>query len=147
MLELRLWKNNKQDDKDFGKYYARVDQKETINVEALAKHMAEHNTPFSVGTIKGILTDAVSCIRELTLEGKAVKIDNLAIFTVHCSANGILQLKDIVSQIGDKLPAAVRTLRLAAQATGDYSRDELNKYGRLTWTDAAQAQIDAAKNA
>lgn len=147
MLELKLWKNNKQDDKDFGKYYARVAQKETMDVDALAKHMSEHNTPFSPGAIKGILTDAVKCIRELTLEGKAVKIDDLAIFTVHCTGNGILQLKDIVATIGDKVPAAIRTLRLAATATGEYRRDELNKYGRLRWTDAAQAQIDEAKNA
>ena len=28
-----------------GKYYARVSYKQTLNVQDMAKHMAEHNTP------------------------------------------------------------------------------------------------------
>jgi hypothetical protein len=153
MLELKLYKNNNQDSRFFGYNYARVDQKDTVSVDGLAKHMAEHNTPFSAGVIKGILTDAVSCIRELTLEGKAVKIDNLAIFTVHCEANAVQQLKDIelkftaLDEDGHALNpnAALKSLRMCAQATGDYTKAELNKYGKLAWTEKAQDQINAAK--
>jgi len=31
--------------------------------------MSNHNTPFSKGAIKGMLTDMVVCIKELLLEG------------------------------------------------------------------------------
>ena len=39
----------------YGKYFARVEYKKTMSIDDMAKHMAEHNTPFSVGTIAGIL--------------------------------------------------------------------------------------------
>ena len=80
MLELNVYKNTDSTSAQYGKAYARVDYKEQFDVNKLAKHMAEHNTPFSEGTIRGILTDMVKCIRELTLNGNTVKIENLAIF-------------------------------------------------------------------
>ena len=42
--------------------------------------MSNHNTPYSKGAIMGMLTDMVGCIKELLLEGKNVKIADLAIF-------------------------------------------------------------------
>ena len=42
---------------------------------------------------------------------------------------------------------AVASLKLLAQATGEYTRDELNKVAKLGWTDAAAQQIAAAKAA
>ena len=44
--------------------------------------MSKHNSPYSSGVIKGVLTDMVDCIKELLLDGKSVKIDDLAIFGV-----------------------------------------------------------------
>ena len=44
--------------------------------------MANHNTPYSEGLIKGVLTDMISCTKELILDGKNVKLDDLAIFSV-----------------------------------------------------------------
>ena len=42
---------------------------------------------------------------------------------------------------------AVASLKLLAQATGEYTRDELNKVAKLGWTDAATKQIAEAKAA
>ena len=39
------------------------------------------------------------------------------------------------------------SLKLLAQATGEYTRDELNKVAKLSWTDKAAAEIAAAKAA
>lgn len=44
--------------------------------------MSNHNTPYSSGVIKGVLADMVSCTKELILDGKNVKLDDLAIFSV-----------------------------------------------------------------
>ena len=44
--------------------------------------MSKHNSPYSGGVIKGVLSDMVDCIKELLLDGKCVKIDDLAIFGV-----------------------------------------------------------------
>lgn len=65
-----------------GLWYARPVIEETFNIETLAKHMANHNTPYSAGVIKGVLADMISCIKELILDGKNVKLDDLAIFSV-----------------------------------------------------------------
>ncbi len=78
MILINLKKNkNEKMPNAFGKYYAFPVINRTIGMDGLSEHMASHNTPFSAGAIKGMLTDLVSCIRELTLQGIAVKIDNL----------------------------------------------------------------------
>ena len=69
MIELYLSKNNNHSSEAYGKYYPRVSYKETLDIHLMAKHMAEHNTPFSEGTIEGILRDFVKCTREQTLMG------------------------------------------------------------------------------
>ena len=142
----------------YGKYYPRVSYKQTMNIHDMAKHMAEHNTPFSEGTIEGILRDFVRCTREQTLMGNTVKVDDLAIFKVSVIGNGSILLYDpdtdktISASIGtigknDKTGPAVQSLKLLAQATGEYTRDELNKVAKLAWTDKAAAEIAAAKAA
>jgi hypothetical protein len=45
----------------------------------------------------------------------------------------------------DKTGPAVGSLKLLAQATGEYTREELNKDGRLSWTDKAAEEILTAK--
>ena len=65
MLELNITKNNNKYNAAYGKHYARVEYKETLGIDDMARHMAQHNTPFSVGTITGILRDFVDCTREL----------------------------------------------------------------------------------
>ena len=158
MLELYLTQNQNSHSDAYGKWYPRVSYKQTLNIHDMAVHMAEHNTPFSEGTIEGILRDFVKCTREQTLMGNTVKVDNLAIFKVSCIGNGCSKLYDpdsdktISASIGtmkntDKTGPAVHSLKLLAQATGEYTREELNKDGRLGWTDKAAAQIAEAKNA
>ncbi len=158
MLELYLTQNQNSHSDAYGKWYPRVSYKQTLNIHDMAVHMAEHNTPFSEGTIEGILRDFVKCTREQTLMGNTVKVDNLAIFKVSCIGNGCSKLYDpdtdktISASIGtmkktDKTGPAVNSLKLLAQATGEYTREELNKDGRLGWTDKAAAQIAEAKNA
>ena len=158
MIELYLSKNQIEGSAAYGKYYPRVSYKQTMNIHDMAKHMAEHNTPFSEGTIEGILRDFVRCTREQTLMGNTVKVDDLAIFKVSCIGNGSVLLYDpdtdktISASIGtigrnDKTGPAVQSLKLLAQATGEYTRDELNKVAKLAWTDKASAEIAAAKAA
>ena len=61
--------------KCFGKWFAKNVVEETIDLDGLAGHMSNHNSPYSKGVIKGLLTDMIGCIKELLLEGKNVKID------------------------------------------------------------------------
>ena len=158
MIELYLSQNNNDSSKAYGKYYPRVSYKQTMNIHDMAKHMAEHNTPFSEGTIEGILRDFVKCTREQTLLGNTVKVDDLAIFKVSAIGNGCAVLYDkendktITASIGeigkdDRTGPSVQSLKLLAQATGEYTREELNKVAKLGWTDKTVEQIAAAKKA
>jgi len=158
MIELYISQNKIVGSAAYGKYYPRVSYKQTMGIHEMAVHMAEHNTPFSEGTIEGILRDFVKCVREQTLNGNTVKVDNLAIFKVSVIGNGCKELYDantdktITASIGtvgknDKTGPAVHSLKLLAQATGEYTREELNKDGKLGWTDKAAAEIAAVKAA
>ena len=157
MIELYLSKvTETSETEQAGKLYARVSYKQTLSVQDMAKHMAEHNTMFSEGSITGILIDFVKCVREQVLNGNTVKIDNLAIFKATVEANALETLydadadKQAMASIGtlkdgDKTGAAVKTIKLLAQSTGDFTRDELKKDVKLAWTDKTKAEITAAK--
>ena len=159
MIELYLSKvTESSESEQAGKLYARVSYKQTMTVQDMAEHMAEHNTAFSEGTITGILIDFVKCIREQVLNGNTVKIDNLAIFKATVEGNGLETMYDAASdkvasaslgnlQEGAKTGPAVKTIKLLAQSTGDFTRDELKKDAKLSWTDKTKAEIAAAKAA
>ena len=139
MIELYLSKvTETSESEQAGKLYARVDYKQSLSVQDMAHHMAEHNTAFSEGLITGILIDFVRCVREQVLNGNTVKIDNLAIFKATVEANALETLydaqQDKVAQAtigtlaeGAKTGAAVKTIKLLAQSTGEFTRDELKK--------------------
>ena len=80
-IPVRIYQSNRKGETN-GKYYARAYYREMFDLPKLAQHMADHNTNFSRGQILAILTDMVGCIKELCLEGKKVKLDNLGIFYV-----------------------------------------------------------------
>ena len=157
MIELYLSQvTETSESEQAGKYYARVSYKQTLSVGDMARHMAEHNTAFSEGLITGILIDFVRCVREQVLNGNTVKIDNLAIFKATVEANALETLYDAetdkVAQAsigtlpeGAKTGAAVKTIKLLAQSTGEFTRDELKKDVKLAWTDKTKADIADAK--
>ena len=109
-----------------GLWYARPVITETLDITALSKHMAKHNTPFSPGVIKGVLADMVACIKELILDGKNVKLDDLAIFSV-----GIVSDHGAESAEAFKVSEHVKGLKLRARATGELSNAQINLEGQL----------------
>ena len=157
MIELYLSKvTESSESEQAGKLYARVSYKQTLNVQDMAHHMAEHNTMFPEGSITGILIDFVKCVREQVLNGNTVKIDNLAIFKATVEANGLETMYDAendktasasIGNLADgaKTGPAVKIIKLLAQSTGDFTRDELKKDVKLSWTDKAKAEIAEAK--
>ena len=109
-----------------GLWYARPVIEETYDTERLAKHMANHNTPYSAGVVKGVLTDMISCIKELILDGKNVKLDDLAIFSV-----GIVSRKGAASAADFTLADNAKGLKLRARATGELSNAQINLEGQM----------------
>ena len=110
----------------YGKYYAYPVITQTVGIDGLAEHMASHNTPFSKGAIKGMITDMVSCVKELTLQGFAVKIDDLAIFSI-----GIRNKEGAASEKEFTIAKNIGGLKIRARGTGDFSCLNLSLDGTL----------------
>jgi nucleoid DNA-binding protein len=141
MLEIDLYKNMNTASKTYGQYYGRAASKGVMTLDDLAQHMSEHNTPFSKGTIKGILTDMVSCIRELALEGLTIKIPDLALFKCSIQSAGATSLLDYDCRVH------VKAVKLLAQSTGGFSRAELTKDASLRLSKLAMKQREEAEAA
>lgn len=150
MVELTWYQNNNKYSSQYKKWYVRPVIKEMLGIHEMAKHMAEHNTPFSAGTIEGILTDFSKCIREQLLNGNSVKIDNLAIFKITLHSNAFDTIGGIDTETGRlgaaaKIGSAVRKTRMLASATGDMMSDQLALDVTFGWDTESQALIDAEK--
>lgn len=105
----------------YGKWFAKNVVEETIDLDGLAEHMSNHNSPYSKGVIKGLLTDMIGCIKELLLEGKNVKIDDLAIFSL-----GIKNKLAANSEDEFTVSKNVEGVKLRARATGELMSKTLN---------------------
>jgi len=106
----------------FNRWFAYPVVEETVNLSNLAKHMASHNTPFSAGVIKGLLTDMINCIKELLLEGKNVKIDDLAIFSLGIkNRKGGAESEDVFT-----VTQNIEGVKFRARATGELMAKNLN---------------------
>ena len=124
MLRYKIYQNNNPRLSSKGLWYARAVVNQTINLAQLSEHMANHHTPYSKGAIYGVLTDMVKCIRELVLEGNAVKIPDLAIFSVGFTCSG--------APSADKFSAAnINSAHLRARSTGMFTRRELSDAARV----------------
>ena len=125
----RKYQNKNTKSVAYGRWFARaVTIGKTINIDELAKHMSEHNTPYSKGAIKGVLTDMIGCVRELMLEGKAVKLEGLAIFSA-----GIKTKKNGAPTSAEfSTTKHIDSVYMRARATGEFTRQELTKAGNVT---------------
>jgi len=126
MILYVLKQNKNSKSAAYGKYFAYPVIEETINLDDLAEHMSNHNTPYSKGAIKGMLTDMVSCIKELLLEGKNVKIADLAIFSLGIKNNG-----GAVSEEAFTVSKNIKGVKLRARATGELIAKSLNLEAQL----------------
>ena len=156
MLEINLTKNNNEAIQGtLGKYYGRVEYKGTLTTKELAEHMHHHNTAFSAGLIVGMLTDMASCIKELTLMGYVIKIDDLGLFKASIDANGLtLEQGSKISagrgsqRTDDELAAnpkaqqfAVGAVKMIMQATGATTIEKMNSDAKLAFTSKTKAMV------
>ncbi|MBQ7440889.1 MAG: DNA-binding protein [Prevotella sp.] len=121
MIKYVLKQNKNKKSNAYGKFYAHPVIEETVGLEELADHMALHNTPFSKGVILGLLTDMVDCIKELLLEGKNVKMPDLAIFSL-----GIKNAEGAEKEEEFSVTKNIQGVKLRARATGELTRKALD---------------------
>ena len=76
-----LLKQNKvKNSKVNGKWFARQKTIETLNTRKLANHISEHGSIYTPDVVFGVLEKFRSCLLEMLLNSKRVKIDGLGIF-------------------------------------------------------------------
>ena len=119
LIAVRQYKNAKMPEAN-GKYFAYPVITETIDINGLAAHMASHNTPFSKGAIKGMITDMVICVKELASQGFAIKIDDLAIFSI-----GIKNKEGAQSEKEFNVAKNIEGFKLRARGTGEFKAANL----------------------
>ena len=124
--ELRQNKNAKS--KIFGKWFAHSKSVETMNTRKLAQHIAEHGSVYTTDVVFGVLEKFRSCLVEMLLESKRVKIDGLGtFFTTIENEPGGAQKKDDFN-VGKNLKALhIRFMPEGEQELNISSREFIKK--------------------
>ena len=127
--------------------YALAQERETINLAMLAKHIKEHGSTFSTGTIYGVLQDMVECVQECLLSGYGVNIDGLGKFSNSLSSRGVEVAEDFnpasdITKVGIKFaPDAEAVAYINANAEYEYvgtreEQAEMKKAAKAALTEA-----------
>ena len=72
--------NKNEDSTAFGRWFAKVKNLETLNTRRLAQHISEHGSIYTPDVVYGVLEKFRSCLIEMLLESKKVKIEGLGTF-------------------------------------------------------------------
>jgi len=68
--------------------YGKNQIREIWSLEKFCQHIASHNSVYSRGMVKGILSDMCECLVEQLLNGNKIKLGELGDFSVSLSTNG-----------------------------------------------------------
>lgn len=105
-------------------YYATAVTDREMNFEEFVTHISEHNSPYSRGTVHGVLMDTLDCLQELILDGKSVRLSDLGLFSIGMTSRAEAT-KDKVSA------ASVEGVHLILRNTKTWSNAELRKKCRI----------------
>ena len=80
----------------FGKWYAQIKNLETLNTRKLAQHISEHGSIYTPDVVYGVLEKFRSCLLEMLLNSKKVKIEGLGTFycTLENQKSGALEKEE-----------------------------------------------------
>ena len=91
-----LKQNNIKNSKVKGKWFAHGKTVEVLNTRKMANHISEHGSIYTPDVVFGVLEKFRSCLLEMLLNSKRVKIDGLGIFftTLENEAGGAAKKED-----------------------------------------------------
>ena len=116
-------------------WYATAVSDREMSFEDFVTHISEHNSPYSRGTIHGVLMDTLDCLKHLILDGKSVRISDLGLFSIGMTSRGEVS-KDKVSA------ASVQGVHLIVRNTKSWSNNELKKLTKIAAYDEYSAEGD-----
>ena len=85
-----VYQNQNEHNAAYGKWYGRVKYLESMNTRKLSNHIAEHGSIYTPDVVYGVMEKFRSCLVEMLLESKRVKIEGLGTFycTIECAKGG-----------------------------------------------------------
>ena len=130
-IKYRKVKRTPQTGENAGKelWYATVVTDREMNFEEFVDHISSHNSPYSRGTVHGVMMDMLDCLKELILDGKSVRLGDLGLFSIGMKSHGELT-RDKVSA------ASVEDIHLIVRNTRSWSNSELKKLCKITAYDS-----------
>ena len=123
-----VYQNQNEHNAAFGKWYARVKYLESLNTRKLSNHIAEHGSIYTPDIVYGVMEKFRSCLLEMLLNSKKVKIEGLGTFytTLECQKGGALA-KDKFNILKDVKGLHIRFLPETEQEQNISSREFLKQ--------------------
>lgn len=106
------------------KWYATSVTDREMSFEDFVTHIADHTSPFSRGTVHGVLMDTLDCLQELILDGKSVRLGELGLFSIGIKSRPEDTKADVSAQ-------SVLDVHLIVRNTKTWSNTELAKKCRI----------------
>ena len=123
-----VYQNQNSKNAAYGKHYARVKYLECMNTRKLSNHIAEHGSVYTPDVVYGVMEKFRSCLIEMLLQSKKVKIEGLGTFytTLECAKGGALT-KDKFNILKDVKGLHIRFLPEQEQEQNISSRQFLKQ--------------------
>ena len=105
-------------------WYATAVSDREMSFEDFVTHISEHNSPYSRGTIHGVLMDTLDCLKHLILDGKSVRFSDLGLFSIGMTSRGEVSKEKVTA-------ASVQGVHLIVRNTKSWSNAELKKLTKI----------------
>jgi len=102
------------------KAYAKNQVREIWELDKFCKHIASHNSGYSRGMVKAILSDMCDCLVEQLLNGNKIKLGEFGIFSLSISCEGAESLEkfseDNIKEVNINFNPGVEFMNLRPKA-------------------------------
>ena len=116
--------------------YATAVSDREMSFEDFVTHISEHNSPYSRGTIHGVLMDTLDCLKHLILDGKSVRFSDLGLFSIGMTSRGEVSKEKVTA-------ASVQGVHLIVRNTKTWSNAELKKLTKIVaYDDYTSGAVD-----
>ena len=116
-------------------WYATAVSDREMSFEDFVTHISEHNSPYSRGTIHGVLMDTLDCLKHLILDGKSVRFSDLGLFSIGMTSRGEVSKEKVTA-------ASVQGVHLIVRNTKTWSNAELKKLTKIVSYDDYTSGVD-----
>ena len=116
-------------------WYATAVSDREMSFEDFVTHISEHNSPYSRGTIHGVLMDTLDCLKHLILDGKSVRFSDLGLFSIGMTSRGEVSKEKVTA-------ASVQGVHLIVRNTKTWSIAELKKLTKIVAYDDYTSGVD-----